>query len=252
MLIVPNARSVPWTRQPTTLPQVNRALAESLDLRAAWYPAGERFIDALDGVDAASFTTTNSVATGRSGKAVRFAAGNVLFDSKERYNTLSPKGMAIVAVVSPTNAGNYAGVLFNQQTTTTNGPYELRLSTGAVDYRTYFLRSNAASYRAWAPSGSAFTTNDRDYVVGVSVESNLIETPPVLCIDGGFITMADAGGGGTGAVTAPPAGTSVRLSQRYDGAVGLNGRIYGIFLFGRGLSRGWLARLTRNPWQLFV
>lgn len=220
-------------------------------LVGAWLPTGTGFVDMVDGQPPSSVSATGFDA-GRLGVGVDFdpaSNSQVVFPHRDRYATISPRGMTIVAAVRCDTATGVQAILAKQTSTTTYAPYEFRLNQASGSRNPYLVRAYATGYRGCRATSNIWTVGAEMWIA-FTQEDDQVESLGTIAIDGDFYGTALFGGSGAGTVA--DNGASVYIGRRYDGASELNGTIFGLYLFNRSLLLDELKAITTRGWQVFV
>lgn len=221
------------------------------ELVGAWLPAGNGFVDMVDGTPPSSVTAT-TFGTGRLGAGVFFnSASNsvVQYPHKSRYAVISPRGMTVVAALRCDTASGVKHIIGKQGSSTTNAPFEFRMNHTSGSFNPVLLRAAAGSFRGMRSVSNIWSAG-QEIVLAVSVSDNITDTLGTLALDGDFTAMQFYGGSGSTAVT--DNGADVYIGRRYDGGTEFDGAIYAIYLFNRSLLLDELKAITTRPWQVFA
>lgn len=233
-----------WTRQPQRPTGVSaewrqRGLVALFDTRAG--------IELIHNNRASNLSTTRSPSAG--GMAADFSGtANQQYAHRDAYSTTG--AMTLVFVMDVDTLSNYGALIAKQGTTTSNGPYEVRLGTGSTDSRISMLRASSANYGISNASGSDLISAGEKIVRLVIRFTEADEVP----IGHAFVNGAKLSFGGP-PVGRPPTDNmlaTVWIGRRYDGVTQMDGRIYYVALFNRAISDAEALALTQNPWQLYV
>ena len=233
-----------WTRQPQRPTGVSaewrqRGLVALFDTRAG--------IELIHNNRASNLSTTLSPSAG--GMAADFSGtANQQYAHRDAYSTTG--AMTLVFVMDVDTLSNYGALIAKQGTTTSNGPYEVRLGAGSGDSQISMLRASSANYGTSNASGSNLISAGEKIVRLVIRFTEADEIP----IGHAFVNGAKLSFGGLPVGRPPTDNTlaTVWIGRRYDGATQMDGRIYYVALFNRAISDTEAQALTQNPWQLYA
>lgn len=166
-------------------------------------------------------------------------------------NTVGDGGMAFGVVFDVDALTNYSGIVAQQDTATASG-FEFRLGFGTSDSRLLVHRaSGGANYRQWAASAAnLIAAGQKDVRLTISWPTKNTGDAPIYCLNGIFYTGSVVGG--TGVFDANASTAAIHIGKRYDGATFLDGAIYQISMFRRGLSNAEAADWCVNPYADFA
>ena len=236
----------PWTRQPpaTRKPAIGSPLCAGL---SALFDCGLA-TELISGQRASN--RTSSLVARPLGQPDDYSGGsNQQYPHIDAYAITGP--LTIVCALELDALSQYSAIISKQATTTTYAPYEWRLSDSATDGKMAFLRSKTVGYRPWKAS-SAIVSASASTVQVLAMRSNgsVVETPVDAFVNG-VKTALTTTYTDTGAI-ADNGSSTVWIGRRYDGATYLDGRIYYVALWARGLSDAEIGVLSQNPWSVYA
>ena len=241
-------RRVPWTVQPQYAAGINRAHPVGKDV-IAFFNAGGSLRFGRD------FPTTigGTPSVGAAGRCIDYASTKTQypFDASIANGLVTAAGCAVLLVFDVDALTNYGGLISLQDTTTQKTALECRVGVSSSDSWLYSERgtSVASAFRGFkAGSGSnGLAAGDKFIRLLVSFADNNVQKYPNYYLNGVLSVGQDAGGAATGVVAAPTANGLCLGGRSPDTATKLDGRIYNVWLIGRGVTEAEGIALTQTP-----
>lgn len=239
----------PWTTQPQELVEIDREHHVGKDV-IAFFNAGESLHFG------GSFPTTvgGTPAVGPTGKCLDYSGSQKTqypFNASIANGLVTDKGCAALIVCDVDTLTNYGCLIACQETSTLSCPIEVRIGSAATDSkicltRCYSAGSGGANYRAFDTGANRLSAGAKNVRILTSFPNNTITSEPTVYINGIAYSTSNIGGIATDPPAAP---TSVGISfgNRVDGVTQLDGRIYNVWLIGRGVTAAEGIELTRTP-----
>ena len=245
---------VPWTVQPQSPVGINRT-----------HPVGEAVLAYFNAGESLRFgnnsptTIGGTPSVGVAGSCVDYAATKTQypFDASIANGLANASGCAVLVVCDVDALTNYGGIFSSQNTYLTGGALELRLGISSTDSKIYMLRcASGGLFRDYATSSNRIAAGDKNVRLLVSFPNNNVQSAPTVYVNGVAYSAPDVGSSsGTGNVLAATSSGICLGGRSADTATQLDGRIYNVWLIGRGVTEAEGIDLTRtpsSPYALFV
>ena len=239
--------ALPWTQQPQEAVSVAPDWV-ARGLSFALLRVGGRMLDVFraDGPLSDSGTTALSpdgIVTDYTGSQV------TEFADAAPYRITG--GLTLIAGLEIDAFANYTAITF-KQSSYWKASFEWR--HGRVSHnnsdpagaQAVFIRGNDSVTGEYCSVGGPTTTGRR--VSAVSVADGSLLSSPVFYVDGMPLAAATVGASAGTVVD----GGNLRIGQRFDGVVQLDGRVSFLYGFSQQLPGADVAALSANPWQLFA
>lgn len=237
----------PWTQQP------QEAVGVSPDwvargLSFALLRVGGRMLDVLSANGPLSDSGTTALSPDGIVTDYTGSQGTEFADAAPYRLT---GGLTLIAGLEIDAFSNYTGIAF-KQSSYWKASFEWRhgrvshQNADPVGVQAVFIRGNDVVTGEYCSVGGPTTTGRR--VSAVSVADDSLLSSPVFYVDGVPLAAATVSASAGTVVD----GGNLRIGQRFDGAVQLDGRVSFLYGFNRQLPDADVAALSANPWQLFA
>ena len=178
-----------------------------------------------------NFTSGTPWTTGKVGNALNFDGVNDYVDIVDADDTKYTGALTICEWAYIRTGGgsrHFAGKHLSNGGS--NNPFDFRTDAGATPTMV-FVRANAGGYRLW--TGPSVTLGTWKYYC-VTASDGTLTTAPNFYVDGAKTIGTNTSGSGAGAVTG--VGTNIRIGNRADGVVKMDGFIDEVRVYSRALT----------------
>jgi hypothetical protein len=201
-------------------------------------------------------TQTGTHRIGLAGKGLDYSSQKTQYpvDAALSSGCTTESGCSIFSLIDVDALTNYGGVLALQDAAGTRNVFELRIGSAATDSKIQVVRAGTNYYSSWDTGANRITAGDKSVPIVVTWDTNHLGAytyAPVIYVKGvAYATTALHDAGAEDVANA--ISTGLILGSRQDGVTKLDGAIYVVAVWGRGLSEYEAREVSRNPWQLLA
>lgn len=218
-------------------------------------PGCRALFDLRWGVDLISgrFCSSNSATrfTGIGGQAHDFSGGsNLQWAHHPDYAITGP--LTVVAFLDVDTLSNYGAIIAKQGATTNNICYEWRVGAAINDSKLQMNRGGAACYGTAYAGTNQFSAGAKQVCIAQRWPSDQCDAGSSVFTNGVEVGLSSTFSGSGSRTITDNGSSSVWVGRRFDtSAVALDGKIYWVALFDRGLDNNEIFNIYANPSIIF-